>query len=36
MTEYQKGYSARQDGEPMNHGKSSDWQSGWYAANSDI
>ncbi|WP_458717035.1 hypothetical protein [Pseudomonas gregormendelii] len=34
--EYRKGYDARQDGEPMSHSQSSDWQCGWYAANSDI
>jgi len=34
--EYQKGYDARQDGEPMNYSKSSEWQCGWYAAESDI
>lgn len=34
--EYQKGYDARQDGEPMNHSKSSDWQCGWWAAEHEI
>lgn len=36
MSEYQKGYDARQDGEELNFSKSSDWLCGWYAAESDI
>lgn len=36
MSEYQKGYDARQDGEELNFSKYSDWLCGWYAAESDI
>lgn len=36
MSDYQKGYNARQDGEKMNYDQSTDWQCGWYAAEYDI
>lgn len=36
MTDYQKGYNARQNGEEVNLSKSSDWLCGYYASNSDI
>ncbi len=36
MTDYQKGYDARQDGEEVNISKSSDWLCGYYTADSDI
>lgn len=35
QNDYQDGYDAFNDGEPMNRGKSEDWQAGWCDANDD-